>query len=147
MMQRDGLPSEYRRVEYIKSPGSTTTHIDTGIYASDELRFEIDFQFDDSIAHGYYFMGQYSDTSFFLYIGSGLLFQTAFGTTWANTNLKADNSRHKFIYQFADGYLYIFDGETEILKNAYNSVSTKHILVAGSVQGSCKSCKTYSSKI
>lgn len=149
MMQGDGLPAAYRKVEYIQNPEAATAHINTGIIVTEEVKFQVDFQLISSASTTGYFMGQYADTSFYLYLGAGLAFQTAFGCNWASSSLKGDNRRHVFTYQFLDGDLHLYDGETEILKKAFSTSSSLPICVAGPVVSSRanKSAKTFSSKI
>lgn len=144
-----GLPEEYRKVEYIQNPEATTAHINTGIIVTEEVKFQVDFQLISPASSTGYFMGEYAYTSFYLYLGAGLMFQTAFGCTWANSSLKGDNQRHVFTYQFLDGDLHLYDGETEILKRAFSASSSLPIYVAGPAasSGANKSAKTFSSKI
>lgn len=148
-MMPSGLPAAYRKVEYIQNPEATTAHINTGIIVTEEVKFQVDFQLISSVSSTGYFMGQYANTSFYLYLGVGLYFQTAFGCTWANSRLRGDYQRHLFTYQFLDGDLYLYDGETEILKKAFSASSSLPIYVAGPAAyfGANKSAKTFSSKI
>lgn len=148
-MQTGGLPAAYRKIEYIQNPKAGVAYINTGIIVTEEVNFQVDFQLISPASTTGYFMGKYADTSFYLYLGAGFNFQTAFGCSWANSSLKGDNRRHVFTYQFIDGDMHLYDGETEILKKAFSASSSLPIYVAGpaSPSASNKSAKTFSSKI
>lgn len=116
---------------------------------SEDLVFEIDFQLTE-VTKSVYFMGEYSGTSFYLWIsgtGSSLYFQTAFGAPYRNTTLFADTDRHKFVYSFSNGEAIVKNGDDVIWNRAIGTMSTRSILVAGTVHGNSIPAKTYSSKM
>ena len=146
-MQTGELPGEYRRVEYLQTPGGKT-YIDSGITMSEDLVFEIDFQLTE-VTKSVYFMGEYFGTSFYLWIseqGSSLYFQTAFGATYKNTTLLADTDRHKFVYSFSNGEAIVKNGDDIIWNRPIVTMSTRSILVAGTSSNGIP-VKTYSSKM
>lgn len=146
-MQTGELPGEYRRVEYLQTPGGGT-YINSGITMSEDLVFEIDFQLTE-VMQSKYFMGEYSGTSFYLYASAGSIpyFQTAFGAGYRNTTIFADTDRHKFVYSFSNGKAIVKNGDDVIWDRAIESMSTRSILVAGATNNSGIPVKTYSSKM
>jgi hypothetical protein len=146
-MQTGELPGEYRRVEYLQTPGGGT-YINSGITMSEDLVFEIDFQLTELMKNKY-FMGKYTGTSFYLYIegDSPGYFQTAFGMPYKNTTLLADTDRHKFVYSFSNGKAIVKNGDDVILDSPIRSMSNQNILVAGAIHPNTIPVKTYSSKM
>lgn len=146
-MQTGELPGEYRRVDYLQTPGGGT-YINSGITMSEDLVFEIDFQLTE-VTKSVYFMGEYFGTSFYLWIsgtGSSLYFQTAFGAPYRNTTLFADTDRHIFVYSFSNGEAIVKNGDDVIWKSLIGTMSTRSILVAGTPSNGIP-VKTYSSKM
>lgn len=145
------LPSAYQEIEYLESGNSGNQYIDTQIAQSDGLIFEIDFQLT-RLERAVYFMGEYSGSSFYLYVANGYIgenafFQTAFGISWTNTRLLADLNRHKFIYEISGGNLTVIENEHTILAKSITTLSTASIKVAGTTHSPSLSCRTFESKM
>lgn len=145
------LPSAYQEIEYLESGNSGNQYIDTQIAQSDGLIFEIDFQLTQ-LQRAVYFMGEYSGSSFYLYVANGNIginafFQTAFGVSWTNTKLLADLNRHKLIYEISGGNLTVTENEQTILAKPITTLSTASIKVAGTTHSPSLSCRTFESKM
>ena len=148
-MQTYGLPSAYRRVEYIQNPQHA--FIDTGIAITRDLQLRITYKVPGSLVSRYV-MGHYAGNSgdFYLFISGGShngFIQTAFGTLYFNTIKKYDNAKHKLLYTIENSKLYVYqDGEliTPDGKEIIEKITSRSIKVAGTEAGGTIPVNTYS---
>jgi len=150
MCMQSELPSAYRRVGYIESSERDNTHINTGVLLSENIVFEIDFQIVSTIQRSKYFMGQYSGTTFFMYVAGSNenpLLQTSFGTNWQTTDISLDQNRHIYRYWIENGEMKLSDNGSIGFSKSFSELSDKPLLVAGSWRGNQLSCRTYRSTI
>ena len=148
---QSGLPSAYRKVEYLQSSRDYETYINTGVQIASDVEMEMVISVPNIIPGGRYLLGRYEDNKgdFYLYVASNGYFQTAYGCTYNNTTQMADTSMHTFRFSISETLTYVYCDDTQVLqKTVKQSYPEMPIYVAGTSMHYAKlSCNTYSVRI
>ena len=140
------LSEDYQQVEYLKSTGAQ--YINTNLSIALDLKLDLDFKANNNTS-GKYIMGKYqsNDGSFYLYFGGGY-FQTAYGSTYANTTKQSDIDRHYWeFYIENDNSIAKCDNNVVFTRSVLATMPNSNILIGGTYHsGSAVSSNTYGAK-